>query len=432
MKKTLMFVVALVACSKHKAKEQGCGEVDVDGSKVPLDCFEPGELDVSDASRKAVKLAARLLPKIVDHRADGTEGPVRRQGLVGDCTAASLAAVIDHALIRTSDGSAPPVSLLHIWSHYHVPGMGAGAAANRGKNLAAEQSWPYSDELACSWLPSCKNYPDAKAPPDPALVANADAHGAAFVVDITRLDNNPVELMGALAGGQDLWIGMRVGAPFANKNLIARPWGKTIGDYPKPAKGGGHAVDLAGYRVEEDGTYYLIHNSFGATWGDAGYAWIGEKTLFDNLEVVYVVEAVPASKAREVEQPATPPGTLPATQLAAKRPHHRVVIALRGTRTCPTGQVPDAQSQLCAAPCDGGGPPISGVCPSRADCPDGEVEVAGSCVAAAPVGAGADAFSSWQCSAGACVYSLKNGAQRSCPAPKYVLTIGPRGESCSE
>ena len=56
------------------------------------------------------------LPDAVDHRNDGTEGPVKDQGQVGACTAFSLSTAMDNA-IRRQNGS-DTTSTLHIWSHY--------------------------------------------------------------------------------------------------------------------------------------------------------------------------------------------------------------------------------------------------------------------------------------------------------------------------
>ncbi len=46
---------------------------------------------------------------------------------------------------------------------------------------------------------------------------------------------------------------------------------------------------IAGYTIQPNGTYYLIHNSWGETWADRGYAWIHEKTLKSNIISAYLV-----------------------------------------------------------------------------------------------------------------------------------------------
>lgn len=77
----------------------GCGFVQVGADRIPIDCATPGYSEISSASRpilpdavfKAGTVGAAELPAVIDHRADGTEGPVRNQGHVGACSALSFA-----------------------------------------------------------------------------------------------------------------------------------------------------------------------------------------------------------------------------------------------------------------------------------------------------------------------------------------------------
>jgi hypothetical protein len=56
---------------------------------------------------------------------------------------------------------------------------------------------------------------------------------------------------------------------------------------------GGHAVVIAGYRVTSRGRQFLIHNSWGESWGDHGYAWITERSLSNNLYDAYKIKVEP-------------------------------------------------------------------------------------------------------------------------------------------
>ena len=51
---------------------------------------------------------------------------------------------------------------------------------------------------------------------------------------------------------------------------------------------GGHAIVMAGYRKGSDGkTQYLIHNSWGESWGDTATRWIDESMLPKWLRYAY-------------------------------------------------------------------------------------------------------------------------------------------------
>ena len=104
-------------------KANGCGATEVaPGQYTKLDCrpyaqvlnavrdvFDPAKLDLLSKGQLHVTPAAPVpapqggregLPTDVDHRTMGLEGPVKDQGLVGDCSAFSLSSVVDNAIIR--------------------------------------------------------------------------------------------------------------------------------------------------------------------------------------------------------------------------------------------------------------------------------------------------------------------------------------------
>src|SRR5262249_43355047 len=96
------------------------------------------------------------LPPIVDHRLDGTEGPVRDQRNAPACTAFATAAALDHALARWGGGS-PAVSVMQRWSRYDSPEVVTSLTSNVGQKLGAEDSWPFHARDAISWV-SCSEY----------------------------------------------------------------------------------------------------------------------------------------------------------------------------------------------------------------------------------------------------------------------------------
>ena len=79
--------------------------------------------DPPDARRRGASSTAPVtaaLPDGVDHRNDGTEGPIKDQGQVGSCTSFSLSSAMDNAIRRQNKSDT--ISSLHIWSHYGYPG----------------------------------------------------------------------------------------------------------------------------------------------------------------------------------------------------------------------------------------------------------------------------------------------------------------------
>ena len=413
-----------------------CGEVNVGGRAIPLDCAPASYGIVPGAQRAVVSrgwlgrgkgfVGASELPDVVDHRQNATEGPVRDQGRVGACTAFSFATAVDHALAVAS-GRPQAVSAMHVWSRYHRPYMSGAAGGNKGRGLSTEASWPYDERKACSWFSDCDSSCGRRlgvrcGGPSRSEVRAADGRAKFEVTNITELDvRNMHELKEVLAKGRDIWFAMHVDRRFdrLEKGGIVRDL-----RYERRV---GHAMVLSGYQVEPDGTYFLIHNSWGRGWGNDGYAWIHERTLERNLKTAYLVDAAPIGAA----PPA--PGKKPAPPPEPKREKETV---------CQGGLLPDSVTGECVPPCDDGSPRAGGACPVASQCPAGKVNLFGFCVPAPRPQQNRDRGTGiqWQCGAGGCTYVVPGGVAGcsvpvcmvSCAAPRFVLTAGPNGLECSE
>jgi hypothetical protein len=235
-------------------------------------------------------------PDVVDHRALGLSGPVKNQGSVGACTSFALSSAVDNALRRA--GKEETISPTHIWAAYGVPNMQDAGDYNIGRGLATFDTWPYSAKEACRLArhprEECDEFlgvPKNSWKSDPKLMASmgkADSSGKVKIAsfeELTPKPSNTDEILQVLASGSDVWAAMLIdGSKWSNKamkNAVIPDWG---------APNGGHAVAISGYRQTPRGREYMIHNSWGESWGDKGYAWISEAMVKKNLMFGYRVK----------------------------------------------------------------------------------------------------------------------------------------------
>jgi len=352
------------------AKVNGCGANEVaPGEYVKIDCrpyaqvlnavrdvFDPAKLELLSRGQLHVTPQTPVpapqggregLPAEVDHRTLALEGPVKDQGLVGDCSAFSLSSVVDNAILRLHRSDV--ISPEHLWAHYGNSDMGAAGDTNLNKGIALNQTWPYSMKQACELVrdPSDEcgqllGVTPNSAPSDAALQAqyrNAEQSGVYRITSIDRITSKPsinVEAIAAvLATGADVWAGFDVDVASwksaSHVNNVIRDWS---------SPNGGHAVALAGYRQTPGGAgrQFLVHNSWGGRWGDHGFAWVSEAMVRQHLQVAYKVTVV---------DPRTP---------------------RTGAQTddeCASGALVDSITGSCVAVCPGGARRAAGQCLGR-------------------------------------------------------------------
>ncbi|MBX3209807.1 MAG: C1 family peptidase [Labilithrix sp.] len=244
-------------------------------------------------------------PDTVDHRTTNLEGPIKNQGGVGSCTGHSLSSALDNAAIRA--GNLKPNDLdrmtspMHVWSRYGLPNMGAAADGNIAQPVGVYTTWKQNDREACmlfqgkgSYATECAEAYGVKANgwrEDKNLMAKYDKSQAEGIYKISSIEKLQVEppdmdeLLGILAGGADIWaaflIDGRSWMGSAMKNAVMPDW---------TSPSSGHAVVISGYRNTPTGRQFLIHNSWGTSWGEGGYAWMSEKMVTKFLYYAYKVK----------------------------------------------------------------------------------------------------------------------------------------------
>lgn len=404
-----------------KAGKGHCGEVDIGhGQKILLDCMTEDYGKVKSAALPLVShdemtgsagVAAQNLPKFVDNRQDGSEGPVMHQGHTLACTAFSLVTAANHSVAKYL-GHPGNLSPMHSWARYHTPQMRMADELNIGHGLADSTVWPFDEKLANAWQESTK-------PVDSTFLRSTDSKAVIQIANITKLAKFS-EIKSSLAAHQDVWFALRA-AHYLNNLQKGENGSMIVPDYDwkavPAAQQMGHAIVLAGYQDTNSGTFYLVHNSWGTDWGEKGYAWIHETTLARNLSDAYVVDAHPVDVASA-----------------------KVAPAVHKFSSCEAGLAPDAITSQCAPKCPDGGPRSNGACPVASHCPPGEVNLHGACTLAAPTvhktttdGIQVD------CGPSGCTYGIPPGktctqkttCHISCPAPRYRIANGPRGLTCT-
>lgn len=254
-------------------------------------------------------------PGTVDHRTDGLESPIKNQGQVGSCTAHSLSAALDNAAIRAGVLKAGDrermTSPLHVWSRYGLPDMGAAADSNIAQPVGIFASWPQSEREACmmfmesgSYAQECGEALNVKPGSwrsDSGVMAKynkSQAEGIYKISSIEKLQVKPPnmdELQSILATGADIWAAFTVDFPaWSNSGMT----NGVIPNYTRSA--GGHAVVISGYRETNSGKQFLIHNSWGESWGEKGFAWITEQTLSAKMYHAYKVKITNGVKKEDL------------------------------------------------------------------------------------------------------------------------------------
>lgn len=229
--------------------------------------WRPSVPDMRDLRFTPAPGATAALPPKIDLRS--AMPPVYDQGNLGSCTANAIGAAVEHALIQSGRESFLPSRLAVYYDERvleHAVKEDAGAEIRDGfkvlarKGAAPEALWPYDDGPA-----RFKRKPPAR------YYAAANNHQAVVYKRVAQTD---AEMKAALAGGFPIVVGFTVYESFES-DAVAK-----AGVVPMPGMTekvlGGHAVLVVGYDDQTVGPTWgpgrwLVRNSWGPDWGQAGY-----------------------------------------------------------------------------------------------------------------------------------------------------------------
>lgn len=198
------------------------------------------------------------LPRIVDLRTNKLMPPVYDQGDLGSCTAQALCA----AYAFDSEGFMGS----RLFLYYNTRLLDNSESVDVGATMAdstkclqtygvcPETQWPY-DITKFSVKPFNSCYTNA--------LAN-------MATKIYNIKTTITEMKSTLASGTPFVIGFRVYSSFESQKVAS------TGNVPMPNKNekmlGGHAVLVVGYN--DTTQKWIVRNSWGTTWGDAGYFYM--------------------------------------------------------------------------------------------------------------------------------------------------------------
>lgn len=228
--------------------------------------------DTRDHVVQAPQLNTQLPPK-VDLRPLCRNIPVYDQGELGSCTSQALGFVYDFLENRTASNpeSYTPSRLFIYYNEREMEGTvyeDSGASIRDGvKSLNSfgvcpESMWPYAID----------KFTDK---PTPECYAAARNHRALLY---KRLLQTPNALKSCLASGLPIVFGIQVFPSFSqagnNGGHVPMP------NYVKEEAEGGHAVTIVGY--DDDKKVFIVRNSWGPNWGDAGYFYLPYDYVLDS------------------------------------------------------------------------------------------------------------------------------------------------------
>jgi len=202
-----------------------------------------------------------------------TDSPVDDQGVLGSCSANALVNVYENMILQSNPAEFEDLSRLFIYYNSRVieetvkldvgvMELKSTLEVTKDYGVCNEKLWPY-DISTFATKPSEESYNEA-------LKRKIQTY------EYIKTDNDMIEVLSLYS--KPVLIAMHVFEEFmhVNKRTFTIPLPKT------EITLGGHAVSVVGYTETKD---FIIKNSFGAEWGNYGYAILpkeyAEKYVFD-------------------------------------------------------------------------------------------------------------------------------------------------------
>lgn len=222
--------------------------------------------DQPDPRDHELTLTGASLPALVDLRR--AMPPVYDQGQLGSCTGNAIAGALEYEAIKQGEA---PVAPSRLFIYYNERVMENSVASDAGASIrdgiksvnklgaCSEKTWPYAPKKYAT-KPSAKAYSEALGFHSVAYARISHTTNLAFLNALKT----------ALVGGTPFVFGFTC-YPALESADVAR-----TGILPMPGSGeapiGGHAVLCVGY--DDAKQMFLVRNSWGASWGLAGYFWM--------------------------------------------------------------------------------------------------------------------------------------------------------------
>lgn len=388
---------------------EGCRPMEVTpGFFVLPQCGPLPQMKIPGATTFRRNSFQGAIPAAVDLRAMGLDGPVKDQQQVGVCWSFAISTLMDNGIRRAAKGDV--VAPLHVLSADTFSVLFQKGKSDRAYSL--EPTWPYDPVKACKlnesptevWCEDAYHVRKGSWRQDPALMGEVERANATGMYRITKMETlddpaNPEEYAQIVAKGQAIYAAFEIDGTEWN-----RARGGIIGEYPTGTRGR-HAVTVVGYRIGR-GRELLVHNSWGASWGEGGYAWLSEATVRAHGKDAFTIEVdAGAPGGLPIPGGLTIPGlplpggaTIPGLpQLPFPIPGLPQVQPGQGQgQGSPGCAVRDVVFGSCASACPSGSPPVAGICapagapqaPGAPTCASGQVLdwTTRTCVAQCPSG----------------------------------------------
>jgi hypothetical protein len=239
--------------ARARAASAAVGPLRTDGSAS----FTRGLARRVASSVRAADDAARSK----DWRAEGKVGPVKNQGMCGSCWSFSALASVEAAhAIKT--GALTPLSEQQLVSC-------AAAAGNHGCDGGfMDRAFDYLISAGGACSEADYPYTSGTEPEDPTVNPDGECRPCAAAAKLRGYvrvpENDEAALQRAVDAGV-VSVAINAANPafqFAGKGVFAaEDCGTELN----------HGVAVVGYGSEDGVPYWLVRNSWGATWGDEGY-----------------------------------------------------------------------------------------------------------------------------------------------------------------